>query len=88
VYNVGSFSLTAAEILALVQEFFPGAQVSFEPHPGRQAIVDSWPADVDDRAAREDWGWSPHYDQTAAFRDYLVPAITARYRAQSPSSKA
>jgi nucleoside-diphosphate-sugar epimerase len=88
VYNVGSFSLTAAEIQALVEEFFPEAQVSFEPHPGRQAIVDSWPADVDDRAARADWGWSPQYDQVAAFRDYLVPAITARYRTQNPSVKA
>jgi len=80
VYNVGSFSLTAAEILALVRDFFPEAQVSFEPHPGRQAIVDSWPADVDDRAARQDWGWTHQLDPQAAFADYLVPAVTARYQ--------
>jgi nucleoside-diphosphate-sugar epimerase len=81
VYNVGSFSLTAAEILTLVKQFFPQAQVRFEPHPGRQAIVDSWPADVDDGAARRDWGWAPRLDQQAAFADYLVPAVTARYQA-------
>jgi len=80
VYNVGSFSLTAGEILALVRSFFPEAQVSFEPHPGRQAIVDSWPADVDDRAARQDWGWAHRLDRQAAFADYLVPAVTARYQ--------
>ena len=79
-YNVGSFSLTAGEILALVRSFFPEAQVSFEPHPGRQAIVDSWPADVDDRAARQDWGWAHRLDRQAAFADYLVPAVTARYQ--------
>lgn len=88
VYNVSSFSLTARDIHRQVLLSFPEAQVQFAPHPGRQAIVDSWPADVDDRAAREDWGWSPQYDQAAAFQDYLVPAVTARYRAQTPSGEA
>ena len=28
----------------------------------RQGIVDSWPADVDDAAARRDWGFAPRFD--------------------------
>ena len=40
------------EIRARVVGAFPGASVTFAPHLKRQAIVDSWPADVDDSAAR------------------------------------
>ena len=38
---------------------------------GYQGIVDSWPADVDDRAARADWGFSPDYDFDRAFRELM-----------------
>ncbi len=79
VYNVTSFSLSAAEIRDLVVDAFPGTEVTFEPHPKRQGIVDSWPADLDDRAARADWGWEPAYDAERAFTEYLIPNIRARY---------
>ncbi len=79
VYNVTSFSLTAQEIYEIVIKAFPKAQVTFNPHPSRQAIVDSWPADVDDNAARKDWNWSPEYDKERAFNEYLIPAIKERY---------
>ena len=46
----------------------------------RQGIVDSWPADVDDSAARRDWGFAPVYDVERAFSEYLVPTIRERYR--------
>lgn len=79
VYNVTSFSLSAEEIFAQVKRAFPQAQVSFEPDQARQDIVDSWPADVDDSLARRDWGWSPHYDLSRAFDEYLFPNIRQRY---------
>lgn len=81
VYNVTSFSPTALEFNDIVQKAFPGARVEFKPHAARQAIVDSWPADVDDTAACADWGWKPDYDQTRAFQEYLLPAIRQRYLA-------
>jgi nucleoside-diphosphate-sugar epimerase len=80
VYNVTSFSPTAEGLLQQVRRAFPRAEVRFEPDIQRQAIVDSWPADVDDRAARNDWGWSPDYGLERAFEDYLVPAVRQRYR--------
>jgi nucleoside-diphosphate-sugar epimerase len=83
VYNVTSFSPTAAQIRDLVLEFFPGANISFEPDLGRQAIVDSWPTAADDSAAQRDWGWVPDYDLRGAFADYLVPAVTRRYQTAS-----
>jgi nucleoside-diphosphate-sugar epimerase len=79
VYNVTSFSPTAQEIYDLVKHAFPNAQIEFKPHINRQAIVDTWPADIDDSAARQDWSWVPDYDQARAFEEYLIPAIKRRY---------
>ena len=59
---------------------FPGAEITWAPHLKRQGIVDSWPADVDDSAARQDWGFAPRYDEARAFSEYLIPTIRERYR--------
>lgn len=80
VYNVTSFSVSAADFRSLVLEAFPGAQISFVPDLRRQAIVDSWPADLNDLCAREEWGWQPHFDLERAFHEYLVPNIVKRYQ--------
>lgn len=80
VYNVTSFRRSAAEFAAMVASAFPGAAITYEPSDARQLIVDSWPCDMDDGAARRDWGWSPVYDADRAFQDYLIPTIAGRYR--------
>jgi len=79
VYNVTSFSLTASEIREMVLAAFPGAKITFEPDLRRQGIVDSWPAEINDKAARRDWGWQPQYDVRRAFNEYLIPNIKQRY---------
>jgi threonine 3-dehydrogenase len=80
VYNVTSFSLPANEIADIVRGAFPSAQITFEPHPQRQGIVDTWPAQMDDTAAQRDWNWKAEYDLKRAFYDYLIPTIQNRYR--------
>jgi nucleoside-diphosphate-sugar epimerase len=80
VYNVTAFSPSAGEFYARLKDSFPDIQVTFEPHLQRQAIVDSWPEDIDDSAARADWGWQPDYDLDRALTEYLIPTITERYR--------
>ncbi|MDX2141155.1 MAG: NAD-dependent epimerase/dehydratase family protein [Chloroflexota bacterium] len=79
VYNVSSFTLSAGDVAERVRRSFPQAQIEFEPDTARQAIVDSWPLDVDDAAARAEWGWSPDYDATRAFDKYLIPTIRGIY---------
>lgn len=79
-YNVGAFAPTAEEIRSLVLAAFPGAQIGYKLDHKRQAIVDSWPADVDDTPARTQWGFAPRYDLERAFAEYLIPTIRARYR--------
>ena len=79
VYNITSFNPTAGEIREIVVREFKNADIKFLPDDKRQAIVDSWPEDVDDSAARNDWGFSPAYDQTRAFADYFIPCIKRKY---------
>ena len=80
VYNVSSFSLAAVEIRQLVLQIFPDAVIRFVTDFKRQEIVDSWPTDLDDSAARQEWGWTPGLDAEKAFRDYLAPNIRRRYQ--------
>jgi threonine 3-dehydrogenase len=79
VYNIASFNPAAGEIRDIVLRAFPGAAITFLPDDKRQAIVDSWPEDVNDDAARHDWGLAPAYDQQRAFEEYLIPNIRRRY---------
>ena len=80
VYNVTSFSLTAAQIRDLVLVAFPDARIEYEPDLKRQQIVDTWPADLNDNDARRDWGWKPDYDIDRSFNKYLIPNIVKRYQ--------
>jgi threonine 3-dehydrogenase len=79
-YNVGAFNPSAEEVRGVVARAFPGAEITYKVDTKRQAIVDSWPADVNDCAARTDWGFAPQYDFERAFSEYLIPTIRERYR--------
>ncbi len=78
-YNVSAFSLSAKEIADRVKKAFPGAQIDYAPDAVRSKIIDSWPEDMDDSRARQDWGWQPAYDVDRAFDEYLIPNISRRY---------
>ncbi len=82
VYNVAAFNPSAADVAAMTAKAFPGARITFDPDPRRQAIVDTWPADVDDTRARHDWGFAPAYDLERTFDEYLVPNVRRRYGAR------
>ncbi|MDB5311761.1 MAG: epimerase [Gemmataceae bacterium] len=79
VYNIGAFAPTAAEVERIVRAAFPRAEIATKVDEKRQGIVDSWPADVDDTAARRDWGHAPAYALDTAFGEYLIPTIRNRY---------
>jgi threonine 3-dehydrogenase len=78
-YNVRAFNPSAEEIRDVVVRAFPNARITWETDARRQRIVDSWPADVNDDAARGDWRFSPRYDLQQTFDDYLIPAIRRQY---------
>jgi nucleoside-diphosphate-sugar epimerase len=78
-YNIAAFNPSAEEVRQVVVDAFPSAVLTWQVDDKRQGIVDSWPADVDDSAARRDWGFSPRFDFQRAFHDYLIPDIRKRY---------
>ena len=78
-YNVRAFSPSADEIRASAIRAFPDAKITYRVDPKRQSIVDSWPEDLDETAARRDWDFAPGYDFHRAFHEYLIPTIRNWY---------
>ena len=79
-YNLTAFNPSASEIRDVVVAAFPDARIGYRVDAKRQGIIDSWPAAVDDSAARHDWGFAPKYDFERAFQEYLIPTIRERYQ--------
>jgi nucleoside-diphosphate-sugar epimerase len=59
-YNLAAVSFTPSELVAEINKVLPDFKVAYAPD-FRQAIADSWPASINDRMAREDWGWSARF---------------------------
>jgi len=78
-YNVAAFNPSAATVRDVVIKAFADTRITFNVDAKRQGIVDSWPAAVDDSAARRDWAFAPQYDFERAFHEYLIPTIRQRY---------
>jgi len=78
-YNVTAFNPSAEEVREVVGRAFPEAEITWHVDEKRQRILDTWPAAVDDSAARRDWGFAPRYDLDRALSDYLIPTIRTRY---------
>ena len=60
-YNLSGMSFTAGDLANAISDRVDGFTCEFKPDE-RQQYADSWPDDVDDSAAREDWGWKAEYD--------------------------
>ena len=79
VYNVAAFAITAEDFRQRALKAFSNADITYDPNPRRQGIVDSWPEDIDDSRARADWKWKPDYDVDRFFEEYFLPEIRKRY---------
>lgn len=74
-YNVRAFAPSAEEICVACKREIGEFTIDYYPHPLRSKIVDSWPDDTCDKAAQNDWGWSPEHRFEEALSDYLIPGI-------------
>lgn len=70
-YNLGALSFSPQELATAIEREVPGFIVGYIPD-FRQKIADSWPASIDDSAARSDWGWKPEYDLDRMVKDMLA----------------
>lgn len=69
-YNLSAFSLSPADAALALKRALPSFELSCAPD-FRQAIAESWPAAIDDSAARRDWGWSASWSLDAMVGDML-----------------
>src|SRR5262249_34163393 len=63
---------TALELANLVKQRRPEAQINFEVDLEIQARLDNSMRPIDDRFAREEWGWKPTFGVDAMIDDFLA----------------
>ncbi|MFT4756034.1 MAG: nucleoside-diphosphate-sugar epimerase [Vicingaceae bacterium] len=69
-YNLGGISFAPEEIAAEIKKHIKNFEITYAPD-FRQKIAESWPASIDDSAARDDWGWRLEYDMAKMTTDML-----------------
>jgi len=78
IYNIAGISPTALEIVKKVKKLIPDAPIRFAPKPEIVSIVDSWPASLDDRKAREELGWKLRYPLNKLVKDFVSEVQTRK----------
>jgi nucleoside-diphosphate-sugar epimerase len=69
-YNLAALSFTAGDLAAEIRKHIPGFEVTYKPD-FRQHIADTWPASINDSAARKEWGWEPGWSMENMTLDML-----------------
>ena len=70
-FNVTAMSVAPENIADEIRKIIPEFVLDFKIDPLRQAIADSWPNNMDDSAARQEWGWDPEYNLKSMTKDMI-----------------
>ena len=62
---------SAGELADVVRSRIAGAQIEFEPDSSIQQLIQESLLPLDDRRARQEWGWQPTYDLENLVDDFL-----------------
>lgn len=60
-YNMAGISFDPEQLSTAIRKHIPNFEITYKPD-FRQAIADSWPANIDDSVAQHDWGLKTTYD--------------------------
>lgn len=69
-YNLAAMSFTPKMLYNTILNHCPDFKIKYAPD-FRQSIADSWPESIDDRCAKNDWGWRPEFDLESMVVDML-----------------
>lgn len=70
-FNVTAMSFDPEIIAAEIKKIIPEFTMDYDVDPVKQAIADSWPNNMDDSAAKEEWGWEPEYTLPEMTKDMI-----------------
>lgn len=71
-FNVTAMQLSPGDLATEIRRHVPEFTIEYDVDPVRQAIAESWPRRIEDSAARDEWGWAPHYDASRMTADMLA----------------
>ena len=71
-FNIASMSFEPEQIAEAIRREIPSLKLRYEVDPVRQAIADSWPDNMDDSCAREEWDWAPSFNLESMTRDMIL----------------
>jgi len=60
-YNISAMSFSPEDVAKSIREYIPEFQIKYKPDY-RQEIANSWPENIDDTEAREDWEWAHKFN--------------------------
>ncbi|MDD2196748.1 MAG: GDP-mannose 4,6-dehydratase [Bacteroidales bacterium] len=70
-FNITAMSFDPEIISAEIKKHMPNFKMDYDVEPMKQGIADSWPNNMDDSAARQEWGWKPEWDLKKMTEDML-----------------
>lgn len=70
-FNVTSMSFSPKKLFTAISKRVPGAEFSYDIDPVKAEISASWPDNMDDSCAREEWGWNPQWGMEEMIDDML-----------------
>ena len=70
-FNITAMSFEPEMIYAEIKKHIPDFKMEYKYDELRQNIADSWPNQMDDHCAREEWGFKPQYDLASMTEDML-----------------
>ncbi|MFY8096986.1 MAG: NAD-dependent epimerase/dehydratase family protein [Flavobacterium sp.] len=77
-YNLAAMSFTPKELAEEIKKHYPDFTITYNPD-FRQKIADSWPASINDTAARQDWNWKNDFDLESMTTEMFSNLIKHKY---------
>ncbi|MDX2441622.1 MAG: L-threonine 3-dehydrogenase [Desulfobacterales bacterium] len=78
-FNVTAMSFDPKGIADEIKKIIPDFTIDYNVDPTRQAIAESWPNNMDDSAARKEWGWNPEYNLESMTKD-MIEKLTVKLK--------
>ncbi len=71
-YNIAGFSASPKQFATSIQETIPEFKIEYTPNDPRQLIADSWPNEIDDAVAHQEWNWESKFDLSKTTQHMLA----------------